>query len=107
MVGETHAVLWSDGTAVDLGTLGGATSRAYGINDRTQIVGTARTPAASEHAFLWQDGLMVDLNDLIPADSGWTLTIGLGIDQRGAIVGLGTHNGQPRAFLLTAAQEER
>jgi probable HAF family extracellular repeat protein len=33
IIGATHAVLWGDGLAVDLGTLGGATSRAYGLNN--------------------------------------------------------------------------
>ena len=100
IVGATHAVLWSDGQVVDLGTLGGTTSRAYGINDGTQIVGTARTAAGADHAFLWQDGVMTDANDLLPPDSGWTLTIAFGIDQRGAFVGQGIHDGQRHAFLL-------
>jgi probable HAF family extracellular repeat protein len=100
IVGATHAVLWSDGEVVDLGTLGGTTSRAYGINDRTQIVGTARTAAGADHAFLWQDGVMTDANELLPADSGWTLTIAFGIDQRGVFVGQGIHDGQRHAFLL-------
>jgi probable HAF family extracellular repeat protein len=100
IVGDTHAVLWTDDQPTDLGTLGGKTSRAYGINNRTQIVGTARTAAGADHAFLWQDGVMTDANDLLPLDSGWTLTIALGIDQRGDFVGQGIHDGQRRAFLL-------
>jgi probable HAF family extracellular repeat protein len=104
IVGATHAVLWSEGLVVDLGTLGGTTSRAYGINDRAQIVGTARTADGSEHAFLWQDGAITDLNDLLAPDSGWTLSIAFGIDQQGRIVGQGVHDGQPHAFLLTPSQ---
>jgi probable HAF family extracellular repeat protein len=102
IVGATHAVLWDDGRAIDLGTIGGGpTSRAYGLNNRTQIVGTARTAAGADHAFLWQDGQMTDANDLLPDDSGWTLTIAFGIDEQGAIVGQGIHNGQRHGFLLT------
>lgn len=100
IIGATHAVLWSGGEVVDLGTLGGTTSRAYGINDHTQIVGTARTAVGADHAFLWQDGLMTDANDLLPLGSGWTLTIALGIDEQGAMVGQGVHDGQRHAFLL-------
>jgi probable HAF family extracellular repeat protein len=100
IVGSTHAALWSDGDVVDLGTLGGATSRAYGLNNRAEVVGTARTPTGAEHAFLWQDGVMTDLNDLLPADGGWTLIIAFGIDEQRAIVGVGLHDGQRRGFLL-------
>lgn len=103
IVGATHAVLWDDGQVVDLGTLGGPTSRAYGINEHTQIVGTARTAGGADHAFLWQDGQMTDANDLLPSDSGWTLTIALGIDEQGAFVGQGIHNGQRHGFLVTPA----
>jgi probable HAF family extracellular repeat protein len=108
IVGATHAVLWSAGEVVDLGTLGGGpTSRAYGINNLTQVVGTARTAAGADHAFLWRDGLITDANDLLPADSGWTLTIALGIDEQGAIVGQGIHDGQRHAFLLEPSWEAR
>ncbi len=54
-----HAVLWKDGQVYDLGTLGGATSVAYGINDAGQIVGQADTGKTDQygnplhHAFLW------------------------------------------------------
>jgi probable HAF family extracellular repeat protein len=90
----------------DLGTLGGPTSRAYGLNNRTQVVGTARTAAGADHAFLWQDGQMTDANDLLPDGSGWTLTIAFGIDEQGAVVGQGVHDGQRHGFLLTPAHED-
>jgi probable HAF family extracellular repeat protein len=105
IVGATHAVLWEDGHVVDLGTLGGPTSRAYGINQHTQIVGTARTADGTDHAFLWEDGQMMDANDLLPAESGWTLTIAFGIDEHGAIVGQGIHDGQRHGFLLVPSEE--
>lgn len=38
--GETHATWWSrNGAITDLGTLGGATSAAYGINDLGEVIG--------------------------------------------------------------------
>jgi probable HAF family extracellular repeat protein len=58
--GDIHAILWEDGQAMDLGTLGGASSVAWGINDRGQIVGESEVDAES-HAFLWQNGEMFDL----------------------------------------------
>jgi probable HAF family extracellular repeat protein len=51
--GFNHAFLWDNGTMIDLGTLGGTNSGAYGINDLGQVVGAATLPAeASLHAFL-------------------------------------------------------
>ena len=38
---------------VDLGSLGGADSTAFGINDRGQVVGDSRTASGEIHAFLW------------------------------------------------------
>jgi hypothetical protein len=47
---------------------------------------------------------MRDANDLLPSSSGWTLTIAVGIDGQGALVGQGIHDGQSHAFLLTPAR---
>ena len=44
---------------------------------------------------------MSDLNDLIPSGSGWTLRVGVKINNRGQITGFGVVNGQTHAFLLT------
>ena len=62
---EYHAFRWTNGTMVDLGTLGGTLSEAYGINDSGQVVGGAY--AASNyalHAFLCSGGVMQDLGAL-------------------------------------------
>lgn len=44
---------------------------------------------------------MRNLNRLIPANSGWQLTVARAINDAGQIVGDGILNGQQRAFLLT------
>jgi probable HAF family extracellular repeat protein len=97
------AALWpSAGPVVDLGTLGGSTSSARDINNHRQIVGYALNSAGAPRAFLSDGGApMVDLNTLLEADSGWVLLSANAINDAGQIVGEGTLNGEPRAFLLT------
>ncbi|MGA7686950.1 MAG: Ig-like domain repeat protein [Terriglobales bacterium] len=53
--GYQHAFMWAGGAATDLGTLGGASSRAYSINKNGWVVGTSLTTATTGivHAFLW------------------------------------------------------
>ena len=46
---------------IDLGTLGGNSSAAHGINDSSQVVGLAQTSNNVNRAFLWDDGTMTDL----------------------------------------------
>jgi len=57
----SRAVFWTpqDG-ARDLGTLGGVSSTATGINDRRQVVGYSTIASGQEHASLWteQDGML-------------------------------------------------
>ena len=54
--GETHAVLWEDGSPIDLGTFGGPYSSAYGINNRGQVVGTASTATGWHTPFSGKTG---------------------------------------------------
>src|SRR5437763_104400 len=48
----------------DLGTLGGASSAALGINGSGQVVGFATTGAGAQHAFLARYGVMQDLGTI-------------------------------------------
>ena len=47
---------------IDLSTLGGTTSAAFGINNSGQVVGYAKTAGnAADHAFLYSGGGVTDL----------------------------------------------
>jgi probable HAF family extracellular repeat protein len=59
--GYSHAVMWSNGTITDLGTLGGTQSAAYAVNNLGQVTGWAHTASEATHVFLWSNGTMTDL----------------------------------------------
>lgn len=68
---------------IDLGTLGGAASMAYDVNDAGQVVGCAEIGAGVFHAFIWQDGVMSDLG-VLPGD---TQSCADGVNNVGQVVG--------------------
>lgn len=81
-----------EGEVTDIGTLGGSVSLAFGINDRSQIVGRA---TGEDHAFVYCKGKMRDLATL-----GGKFSTARDINNAGTIVG-GSHlatPGQRHAF---------
>lgn len=75
----------------DLGTLGGATSTACGVNDRGQVTGKSARANGQLHAFLWQGGVMTDLGTL----PNLQFSEARAINNRGQVVGDSTLNGNP------------
>src|SRR6185436_15642508 len=70
-------------TIVDLGTLGGAESRAFDLNDQGQVIGESVTPAGELHAFLWEAGTLTDLGTL-----GGGLSSAAALNERGQVIGV-------------------
>ncbi len=102
------ATLWEDITkpGVILGTLGGNTSNALGINNSQQIVGVSSLANSSTpHAFLWEGGELIDLNSLVDPGLGWELTSAFEINNNGDIIGIGNFNGAQQGFIAKAVPE--
>lgn len=107
------ACLWNAGTVHVLGSPEGYESEAHSINRRGDIVGEMHRRAGKggmEGACIWRNGAAEDLNRLIPADSGWTLSVAKQISNNGLIVGIGSYAKYPdhywRAFLLTPIRRQ-
>src|SRR5262245_6868858 len=100
--GVASAFLWDLGRMRDLGTLpGDAASEALAINDASDVVGRSGSVDLSQsRAVLWRNGAAIDLTTVV-ATADWTLASATGINDRGQIVGVGSHGGQVRAYLLT------
>lgn len=84
--------------AIDLGTLGGIRSVAFGINRRGQVVGESAIATGRSRAFLWSGGTMRNLGTL-----GGNFARAFGISDGGKVVGsAATSSGEHHAFLWSA-----
>jgi probable HAF family extracellular repeat protein len=74
---------------MDLGTLGGSTATARGINNLSQVVGESDTGRSGtrplKHAFLWEAGQMTDLGP--PAATGSIDSVAYAINDSGQATG--------------------
>lgn len=76
------AVAWRNGTVQRLGTLGGGSSFASGINSSGVIIGNAPTPDGQFHGWVFKNGVMTDLGTF-----GGVSSSADGINSSGDIVG--------------------
>ncbi len=82
---------------VDLGTLGGTNSHAFGLNNHGVIVGDAMLADGRTHGFVFTNGVMMDLGTL-----GGTNSRAYSINDLGHIVGdADLTNGMHHGFLTT------
>jgi probable HAF family extracellular repeat protein len=105
-----HAAVYSKGVWTDLGGVTGVATHATGINTADEVIATAYFPVQSYHPFrpgkhvgyIVRNGALVDLNTLIAANSGFTITDAVSINDSGEILcdakNLGGHE---RAVILT------
>ncbi len=82
-----RATLWRDGAAVDLGTFGGGTSIAHGLNNAGAVIGEAATDTGEIHAFRWVEGTLSDLGTL-----GGEVSSAQDVNDAGVVVGHSTKN---------------
>ena len=95
----TRAFVWTDQAGFrDLGTLGGAFSRGFAINDHGWVAGGSETSESTTRAFLWtpEEG-MIDLGTL-----GGLHSTAYGISLWGQVVGMSmTADRRTHAFTWT------
>lgn len=94
-----HPFFYADGRVTDLYPSGTGAAVVHAVNNIGQAVGCI--DSTNGGAVLWENGQTYHLNELMPADSGWQLSIGYDINDSGQIVGDGMLNGKPAGFLLT------
>ena len=101
IAGDT-AVLWEfDGKVTYLGTLGGDRSQAWGINNKSRVVGHAQVKSGGFHAFIWDatEG-MRDLGTL-----GFSESMATDINDWGLVVGfLGKLGELTQSFIWSASE---
>jgi len=105
-VAGTRAFIWSPpaGPITLIPMPGGTTisrSSAKSINKTGVVVGSFAGTDQINNAFIYANGTSTNLNELLPQNTGWTLTEAVAVNAAGQIAGNGLANGRLAAFLLT------
>jgi len=95
----THGYLYSGGVFTIIDFPDSYFTQAFGINARGQIVGSMAFPGVGgDSGFVYSRGIFTPLNDPASNSGGDLVTIALGINNAGQIVGLFT-DGEYRGFV--------
>ncbi|HYC32171.1 MAG TPA: hypothetical protein VEB59_07745, partial [Gemmatimonadales bacterium] len=84
---------------LDLGSLGGNSSRAKAINSLGQVTGHATRSDGVSVPFVWADGAMQEL----PTASGWAYALAKDINDAGIVVGVGNDGSRTLPLRWTPA----
>ena len=95
--GQDHACLFSNGQVIDLGTLGGDTSNAYGINNLGVIAGYSYNSSGDFLGFIYQNGTMTPIGTL-----GGSWSIAYAINDQNQIAGQAYTRGNRAAHAFSA-----
>jgi probable HAF family extracellular repeat protein len=86
----------SEYDVIELGTLGGSNSAAFGMNDRGQVVGWSLDSSNRAQAFVWQNGTMTGLG----FSPGGNSSVARAINNNGLITGYASSPTNAHAFLF-------
>ena len=102
---DVTAFRWANGVMTNLGALAPSTrSHALAIDNKGDVVGYsyADVKNSKPHAFYYDGTKMTDLNKhLDAASAAWVLQTATGIDDSGAITGMGVFGGDLLPYLAT------
>ena len=85
-------------TVTDIGTLGGAVSKAVAVDGAGRVVGVSTTESGAARAFVWEDGVIQPL----PSPDADAIQV-TAVNEAGAVVGAALRDSTSEAFLITAA----
>ena len=89
-LGKDVAYVWSNGTRISLGFLGGDESRAISINNAGQAIGYAESANGNDRAFVWSDAngnKVSDPGEMVQLPDNGISSAATAINELGQIVG--------------------
>jgi len=106
-----HAFLYRDGETLDLQAAEEPFGIALAINDAREIVGYYQTTRSDgtpyDQGFFYSRGQRRKLSQLVPDNGSWDFGIPSAINDEGQIAGMGLHEGQVTAYLLTPLKRRK